>query len=403
MTLLLAKGMGRGFWIFFVAALCFDFGVAMFFFLYNLFLLDLGFNERQLGFVGGAMTLGMVAGTIPLGMLAERAGLRRVLVWGFVAALVVGAARTLVTGEASQVALGFAFGACVSFWAVCFPPAVAKLTTEQNRTVGFSLLIAVGIGVGGLGGLAGGWLPGWLQAMHAMTPADAKRAVLLICCAIAALGAWPVARLRLTADGGGARKAWRFDPFLWRFLPAMALWNLAAGAFVPFATAYLARYVRLPLGEIGEIFSGSQMAQVAAILLAPAVFRRCGLVMGIVLTQAAAAVALAGLAQVHGVALTTALYLSFTAFHWMGGPGIYSLLMSGVAEEARSSASAANNLVTQACQALASAAAGAAYVGFGYPAVMRGIAVAAAGAAGLFWVVMGAGSRAKGLTPMHGD
>lgn len=382
------QGLGRGFWIFFVAALCFDFGGAMFLFLYNLFLLDLGFNERQLGFIGSAMTLGMVAGTIPLGMLAQRAGLRRVMAYGFIAAAAVGAARTMVAGEGSQIALAFLFGVCVSFWAVCFPPAVAKLTAEKNRTVGFSLLIAVGIGTGGLGGLAGGWLPGWLQALRATThPADAKRLVLLLCCAVLALGAWPVSRLRLT-ESGPASRAWKFDPFLWRFLPAMALWNLAAGAFVPFATVYLSRYVQLPLGKIGEIFSGSQMAQVAAILLAPILFRRCGLVAGIMLTQVATAVALAGLARAHSVAMVAVLYLGFTAFHWMGGPGIYSLLMSGVAEDARSSASAANNLVTHGCQAISSAAAGAAYVAFGYPAVLRGIAVAALVAALMFRMLL---------------
>ncbi len=33
------KGLHRDFWIFFAAALCFDFGFSVFFFLYNLFLL----------------------------------------------------------------------------------------------------------------------------------------------------------------------------------------------------------------------------------------------------------------------------------------------------------------------------------------------------------------------------
>lgn len=391
-----AKGLSREFWIFFVAALCFDFGVAMFFFLYNLFLLDLGYNERQLGLIGGAMTLGMVAGTIPLGMLAQRLGLRRVLLYGFAASALTAAARTIVAGERGQVAVAFLFGACLSFWAVCFSPAAAKLTTQKNRTFAFSLLLSVGIGTGGVAGLAGGWLPGWLQSQHAMPPADAKRVVLLLCCAVMTLGVWPVSRLRLAVEAAQPGRTWTFDPFLWRFLPAMALWNLAAGAFVPFATAYLARYVRLPLGQIGEIFSGSQLAQVVAILLAPAVFRRCGLVTGIVYTQVATAIALAGLAQAHAVPQVVALYLSFTAFHWMGGPGIYSLLMNRVAEEARSSASAANNLVTQVCQAIASAAAGAAFVAFGYPAVLSAVAGIAVFAALLFWVLLPDPHQAKG-------
>jgi predicted MFS family arabinose efflux permease len=383
------KKLSREFWIFFLAALCFDFGFAMFLFLYNLFLLDIGFNERQLGFIAGAMTLGGVVATIPMGMFAQRAGLRRALSVGFVMTPLLSAARTVVTGEHAQVGLAFVGGMFLCTWGVCFSPAAAKLTTENNRTFAFSLLFSVGIGTGGIGGLVGGCLPGWLQRISpGMHPADAKRAVLLLCCGIVALGLWPVLRLRLDAGVQSERSAWRFDPYLWRFLPAVALWSLVAGSFMPFATVYLSRQVHVPLSHIGFIFSASQMAQVVAVLLAPAVFRRRGLVAGIMYTQIATAVALAGLARAHTLPLIVPLYLTFTAFHWMGGPGIYSLLMSRVAEGNRSNASAANSLATSLSQAAASAAAGAAYVDFGYPRVLSAIACIAAIAAVAFWALL---------------
>ena len=383
------KGLSREFWIFFVAALCYDFGFAMFLFLYNLFLLDIGFNERQLGFVVGAMTIGGVVGTIPIGLLAQRVGLRRVLLAGFVLTPLASALRTIVVGERAQIGLAFLTGLCICYWPVCFSPSAAKLTTEKNRTFAFSLLLSVGICVGGLGGLVGGCLPGWLQTINpSMQSADAKRVVLLLCCLIVALGAWPISRLRLQVDGEKQSRSWRLDPFLFRFLPAVALWSLASGSFAPFATAYLSRHIHIPLAHIGMIFSASQLAQVVAILLAPTVFKRCGLVTGIMYTQVATAIALAGLARSHNVPLTVVLYLSFTAFHWMGGPGIYSLLMNRVPEGERSTASAANSLVTSLCQAIASAVSGAAYVDFGYPAVLMGIAVIALLAALLFWALL---------------
>ncbi len=388
------KELSREFWMFFVAALCFDFGFAMFLFLYNLFLLDIGFNERQLGLVAGAMTLGSMAGTIPVGMLAQRVGLRRVLAVGFVATPALSALRIVVSGEYVQVGMAFITGTFLCIWAVCFSPAAAKLTTAKNRTFAFSLLFSVGIGTGGLGGLAGGYLPGWLQVIvPTLNAADAKRVVLLLCCGVVALGLWPVLRLRLTTTRE-RRGGWRFDPFLWRFLPAAALWSLVAGSFMPFATAYLSRSVHVPLTHIGVIYSASQMAQVVAVLLSPAVFRRCGLVTGILYTQLATAIALAGLARAHELPVIVALYLSFTAFHWMGGPGIYSLLMNRVEEEGHSIASAANSLVTSLSQAIASATAGAAYVEFGYSQVFLAIACVAALAAVLFWVLL----REKGVS-----
>jgi len=384
------KELSREFWTFFVAALCFDFGFAMFLFLYNLFLLDLGFDERQLGLIAGAMTLGSVVATIPMGMFAQRAGLRRVLCVGFVATPLISAMRTVATGEHVQVGLAFVCGMFLCSWAVCFSPAAAKLTSERNRTFAFSLLFSVGIGTGGIGGLIGGYLPGWLQSFFpALHAADAKRAVLLLCCGIVVLGMWPVSRLKFpVAEAAARRGVWRFDPYLLRFLPAVALWSLVAGCFVPFATAYLSRQVHVPLAHIGMIFSASQIAQVAAVLLAPAVFRRCGLVAGIMYTQIATAIALAGLAQVHELPLIVPLYLSFTAFHWMGGPGIYSLLMNRVEEGSRSNASAATNLATSLSQAIAATVAGAAYVDFGYPKVLSAIACTAAFAAILFWILL---------------
>jgi predicted MFS family arabinose efflux permease len=398
------RGLSREFWIFFVAALCYEFGVAMFLFLYNLFLLDIGFNDRQLGLITGAMTLGGVVGTIPMGLLAQRAGLRRVLLGGFLFTPAVLVLRAVATGEQAQIALAFLSGLCICFWPVCFSPSVAKLTTEENRTFAFSFLLSIGIGVSGLAGLIGGLLPGWIaNASPSMPPAGAKRIVLLLCCAIVVLGTLPASRLKLHVAPEAQKRLWSFDPFLFRFLPAMALWSLAAAAFIPFATAYLSRHAHVSLENIGIIHSAAQLAQILAILMAPAVFRRFGLVTGIMYTQVATAIAIAGLAAAHSLPCIVVFFLSFTAFHWMGGPGIYSLLMNRVAEAKRSNASADTCLVTSVCQAFASAVSGAAYVKFGYPAVLSAVAGLALFAALLFWALMRERSNSLATIPASAE
>ena len=251
------RDLGREFWTFFVAALCYEFGVSMFLFLYNLFLLDIGFNERQLGLIAGAMTLGGVVGTIPMGLLAQRIGLRRVLLGGFLLTPVVLVARELFGGEEVQIVLAFLTGLCICFWAVCFSPSVAKLTTEKNRTFAFSFLLSVGIGISGLAGLVGGFLPGRFQAASpSMQPADSKRVVLLLCCAIVVLGTLPVIRLKLRATPEIQKRLWNFDPFLLRFLPAMALWSLGCCGFHPICHRISSRHVHVSLANIGIIHSG---------------------------------------------------------------------------------------------------------------------------------------------------
>ncbi|HWG17196.1 MAG TPA: MFS transporter [Acidobacteriaceae bacterium] len=383
-----ARGVGREFWKFYIAALCVDIGFAMYLFLYSLFLLDLGFDERQIGLVAGAMTIGAMVGTLPAGVLAERFGLRPILLTGFVMTPAICAVRPFFPSEHAQIGMAFLTGLFLCTWHMGYCPATAALTNEENRTFGFSMMFSTGISTGALAGLMGGVLPGWLMRTHiGLHAVDAKRVVLLLCCAIYALGIWPAWKLRLSY-AGERRGPWRFDPFLYRYLPAIALWSLAAGAFVPFAQVFLAHQVRLPLVRIGEVFSAGQIVQVAAILLAPLFFRRCRLVAGIAYTQAVSGLALAGLAGAHGMPGAVTLYVAFMAIHWMAGPGIYSLLMDRVQESARSSASAANIFTTSLCQAIASAAAGAAYVHFGYPKVLGAIAAVAVFSSGWFWLLL---------------
>ena len=107
--------------------------------------------------------------------------------------------------------------------------------------------------------------------------------------------------------------------------------------------------------------------------------------LGIVFTQVAAAILLFTLAASAGPLAATASYICFSAFQWMNEPGLYSLLMNMVPTEARGGASASNSLVMSSSQAIAATLAGGAFVQYGYPVALRGIAVIALIAAALFW------------------
>ena len=181
--------LGRGFWIFFTAAFFFDAGFSVYFFLFNLYLLDLHFNERAIGLIGGAMTLGSIAGTLPVGALARRFGLRPLLVFCFVAAPGVGALRAVWTAQPAQVVLALFAGMAMCSWGVSFLPTVASLTTEKNRPAAFSLIYSVSIGSSSLGAVICGDLPRWLaRAGWSLEDAAIKRAILLGSCALAAAG-----------------------------------------------------------------------------------------------------------------------------------------------------------------------------------------------------------------------
>jgi predicted MFS family arabinose efflux permease len=273
---------------------------------------------------------------------------------------------------------------------VCISPAIAQLTTNHNRTLGFSIIFSSGIAVGVLGGQAGGHLPGWFAHLGpSVTAARSKQLGLLIACALIAMGTWPLTRLRFKAPPAREKKLYPRSPFLWRYLTVIAIWTFAVGAFSPFFNIYFSQYVKMPVKQIGTVYSASHLSQVIAMLAAPIVLRKLGMVTGLMYTQIAAAVALGCLAAVSAPSGAAAIYITYVAFLWMSEPGMLSLLMNQVAPSEQTGASAMNFLVTNVAQAIAAAAAGASFLRFGYPAVLGVTACVGLIAAFMFRILLG--------------
>jgi predicted MFS family arabinose efflux permease len=381
--------LGSDFWSFVFAEGFFDFGMFVFFFLYNLYLLQLGFRENFLGTMSGLMTAGSVVGSILAVGAMQRYGLRRTLLAGFVLTAFIAALRAYITLPPALLGLAAAAGISSAPWPVALSPVVAQLTTPKSRPLGFSLVCSSGIAIGIVGGLVAGHMPGWLLKSHmASSTVESFRLSLLIGCAFILLAAWRFSRINMGTAQPSKRTFHRPSPLLIRFLIAMAVWNLGTGAMNPFFSVFFARSVHLPVERIGTVFALAQIAQVIAILLAPLVFRMVGLTRSISGMQYATALALIALAIEGGPVWAAAGYAAYMMFQYMSEPGLFTLLMEGITEDERSSASAMNFLVGFSGQAIAAAAAGHLLTRFGYPRVMIGAAIICAGAALLFRVLL---------------
>ncbi len=374
------------FWSFLAAGSLYNLGAFIFFLLYSLYLLDLGYQEKFLGLISAATAVGNVGGALLAVWVSGRAGLSTSLALGFAGAGAISAVRCLTTGDAPLLAAAFLGGVLASFWFVLFSPAISNLVDEQQRPSAFSLFAASGVGMGALGGLAGGQFPGVFQRMlWFASPLEAKRATLLVGCFLCLLAAWPVSRLSL--EGAIQRRNGRLygvNPFLVRFLVVIGVWSLAIGCFDPFLSAYLARTAQASVSQIGWLFSASQIVQAGAVLLSPMVLRKFGLIGGVVSLQLATAVALASLGAGPPLVAAGALCAMYRSFQAMCEPGTYSLLMGRVSAPERSSAAALNFLVLFCTQAAAATAAGAAISRFGYSVVLWAAAALAVVAAILF-------------------
>jgi predicted MFS family arabinose efflux permease len=192
-----------------------------------------------------------------------------------------------------------------------------------------------------------------------------------------------------------------FSPAVWRVLPAVAIWGLVAGSFFPFANVFLAVHLRLPLRSVGTVFSISQLCQVAAVLCAPLVLRRLGLSNGVFTMQIAVTACFILLALNSHPMAASITYVALTAAQYMGEPGIYSLMMNIVPEEARGQASASMALVMGAAQLIAAACAGWTFTNLGYPLAFGVIALIALCAGLLFKT--GAHDGVRTLVPIGNE
>lgn len=363
----------KDFWTFFFAALFFDAGFGIYYFLFNLYLLDLHFQERAIGLINGALMLGSVACTLPAGMLGRRYGVRPVMLVCLIAAPTVGVLRTLVTQLPGQIVLAILGGATMCLWGVCFLPAVARLTEENNRAAAFSLIFSVSVGSSALGGAFCAHLPMWMASAGSTMPSwQIQRIILIGAATLAAVGLLFVLRLRLPNDTkteDQRLQGWQHllnSFFLRRYVPLIAVWSAMIAAFVPFANVYLTKSLHLSLGRIGTVFLFSQLVQLFSGLLTGPLFRWLGLLRGIAATQLITGSLLLLMTLTHQVSIATGLYLCFSAAQWMSSPGMYNLLMRGTPDRERSIAASVvmfgNALVSSGATALA----GLGFASFGY-------------------------------------
>jgi MFS family permease len=383
-----APRLGGQFWRFYTAFALFNFGLFIFFLLYNLYLLQLGFREDFLGLVTSSMTAGSIAGSVLAALAIRRFGLRNTLGICFVSVACIAALRACVTPAPALLALAFAAGIVTAAWAVSLSPAVAQLTTEENRPVAFSFVFSTGILIGVVGGLAGGRLPGLLTRLHiASSVIESYRGALVIGSVLVLLAVWPLLRVTMTAPPQIKRGFYRPSPLVIRFLAAIVAWNLGVGVFNPFLNVYFSR-LHLPVEQIGSLFSAAHVAQAGAVLMAPIVLRRFGLTRGVSGMQFATAIALLGLSAAGGPVSAGLAFAAYTMSQYMTEPGMFTFLMDSAPAGERSNASALNFLVTFTAQAIIAAIAGRMLARFGYTPVLVGAALICALAALLFRVLL---------------
>ena len=383
---------GRPFWIFFLASLVFVLGISMYFFLYSVFLVNLGYTEAQIGRIAAALTAGTLVGAVPAGMIASSVGIRGLLLVSIPCTALTCAIRISLNGYGKQVAFAWLSGLALCTWGVCLAPSVAAVTVKATRSFGFSAIFASGIAMAGAGNWAAARLPGMLQALFRarhIALLDARQSLALMACFLAALAVCPIATLSLGRSPGRLRSDTNGSllgtyRFLGTYLSAVALWTFASAAFAPFATVFFTRHLGVSVEHLGGILSVSQLAQAIGVLFAPVLLRQFGGARGMMAAQLTAACALVILSAASRASAAAGLYWTYVACTCMSEPSLFTVLMARIPDRDQSRASAAHQMVSSVSVMVATVFAGGVISRVGYRPMFLALAACAAGAAFLF-------------------
>jgi MFS family permease len=335
--------------LYLVYAALLTFGLAVAALLFNLALVELGYDQRTvaLPLVGERSLLG-VLNSLPVAVAA----LSSLPLWYMVSvigprpALVIGAMLHAVSllvvalrPEPLPLLIGGALGGPAAVLVqVSAAPLMMRQSTGAERDLLFSLNAGINLGVAGVGSLVGGVLPGALAAWFGLETAAALpyRAAFVVagmCVALAVLPLLlPAAGVR--ADTAGApeaapaqRRTWRtlfyaFTPQnegpraavrAWlgalRFMVSPLLISFGAALLIPFLNLYFRQRYNAPDAQLGLIFAAIGVVTGLATLAAPLISARLGKMGSVVLTQALAVpcLLLLGVAPTLGLAVLIAL------------------------------------------------------------------------------------------------
>jgi MFS family permease len=273
--------------------------------LLNLYLLRLGFGLEFIGLLNGAGQLVWAALALPAGAVGRRIGLKEAQVAGLLFTALGMVLLLLVEMLPRGIWAPWLFGWWIFCWigaallTVNSVPYVMAVADAETRRYAFPVQTAVSSGMAFAGSLVAGFLPGLLVGVLGGSLADPApfRLALWLIPPGYILAALVFSRARSVSVAGDAATA---TPTLPRPLAPFVLLGLVAflagtglGAAQAFFNVYLDADLRVDPARIGTVMGVTQLASVAAALLAPRLLARSGTAATLVLASLGQAVCLA--------------------------------------------------------------------------------------------------------------
>lgn len=314
-------------------------GYGIFSLLFNLYILQLGYDVDFIGYLTALNNIAVALMAIPSGFIIDRFGLKRPLVISYSLFILFTILLAINTNYFSLIIFNIALGFTFSIIMVIRNPFLTKFSTKVERThlfgFAFGLLMIGSV----IGNVIGGYFPKLFKVFASLTDdIIIYRLSLLSGAIISAIGLIPILKIgkdNITSSNRLSKKTFKikFSKLYAKLLLPHLLLSLGAGLVMPFLNVFFKKHLNANVSQIGIIFAlGSFITGIASFLV-PFVTKRIGKVKGVGILQISSLPFLLMIALIPNLTLVAIFYIVRQVLMNIASPIYTTFVMEAVPDK----------------------------------------------------------------------
>ena len=263
-------------------------------FLYNFYVLSLGYDEAFIGTLQTASSFANILMALPAAYLAERYSPKNIMISSAVISAIALAGLVLLPYAPALVVFQMVVGLSMSVRQVAVAPFLMSNTQPEERQWVFSFNIGLMTISSFFGNLLGGWLPSFLGKYYGVEPTHslAYQAAIGSMILVMLISILPILGVRVPSLAKAAKinLPWvqlrQHGHQISRLLIPQLIIGLGAGMMMPFMNIYFRKVYGIADGPISFMFAIGGLSMAVAQFMGPPLADRLGKIEAVIFTQA---------------------------------------------------------------------------------------------------------------------
>ena len=330
----------------------------------NLYLLAGGFQEDFIGLVQSVIMFSMAFMSFPAGIVSDRIGRKKSIMIGYTLNFIsiIGVALTIVP----EIIITFRIlhGIGLSFIFVSLFPFLTENSTSKERIHLFSIDTAIYSGAIMAGNFLGGWLPTIFSRVLSVTEEslEAYRSSLLISAVLLSICLLPLYLIReKKSDTILSRNPFKnlvSKDFIIKFMIISVFVGIIYGLISPFYNVFFKNQLLASTGQIGTLYSLSEVAAVCAVVFSPFIVGVLGKVKSVTFLQILMVPFIMMMVLSYNIYVVGFAFLIKISLESLTSPIYSNFVMERLKEQERASVNGMRNMIQNLAWGVASIAAG---------------------------------------------